>query len=53
MDTLYNMWDVITVLVISGLMLGIIGAVFIGAVRIGWQMAPWIVVGAFVVWFLA
>ena len=53
METLYNMWDVISVLIISGLMLGIIGAVVIGAVRIGWQMAPWIVVGAFVVWFLS
>ena len=53
MDQIYHMWDIISVLVITGLMLGIIGAVVIGAVRIGWQMAPWIVVGAFVVWLLA
>jgi hypothetical protein len=53
MDTLYNMWDIMSVLIVAGLMLGIIGAVTIGAIRIGWQLAPWIVAGAFVVWFLS
>ena len=53
MDTLYNMWDVISVLIVLGLMIGIVGAVFVGALRIGWQLAPWIVIGAFVVWFMS
>jgi hypothetical protein len=35
------------------LMIGIVCAVLIGAIRIGWQLAPWIIVGAFVVWFLS
>jgi hypothetical protein len=47
------MWDIISVLVIAGLMIGIVCAVLIGAIRIGWQLAPWIIVGAFVVWFLS
>ena len=53
MDQLTNMWDIMSVLIIAGLMLGIVGAVFIGAVRIGWKLAPLIVIGAFIVWFLA
>ena len=53
MDQLYYMWDIISVLVISGLMIGIVCAVIFGAIRIGWQLAPWIVVGAFVVWLLS
>ena len=53
MEQLTNMWDIMSVLIIAGLMLGIVGAVTFGAIRIGWQLAPWIVVGAFVVWFLS
>ena len=53
MDTLYNMWDIMSVLIVAGLMLGIVAAVIFGAIRIGWQLAPWIVAGAFVVWFLS
>ena len=53
MEQLTNMWDVISVLVVFGLMIGISAAVIIGAVRIGWQLAPWIVVGAFLVWWLS
>jgi len=53
MDQFYHMWDIISVLVITGLMIGIVCAVLIGAIRIGWQLAPWIIVGAFVVWFLS
>jgi|TARA_R110000796_G_scaffold103080_1_gene212186 hypothetical protein len=53
MDQLYYMWDIISVLVIAGLMIGIVCAVIFGAIRIGWQLAPWIVVGAFVVWLLS
>ena len=53
MDQIYHMWDIISVLVIAGLMIGIVCAVIFGAIRIGWQLAPWIIVGAFVVWFLS
>jgi len=50
MDQLTHMWDIISVLVVSGLMIGIVAAVIFGAIRIGWQLAPWIVVGAFLIW---
>jgi hypothetical protein len=51
MDQLVNMWDIVSVLLVVGLLLGIVGAVFIGAVRIGWQLAPYLVGVAFIVWF--
>ena len=52
MEQLTNMWDVISVLMVVGLLLGIVGAVFIGALRIGWQLAPWLVGAAFIIWFI-
>ena len=52
MEHLYNMWDVISLLAIIGLMMGIVFAVLAGAIRIGWQLAPWIVAGAFIIWLL-
>lgn len=50
MDHLYNIWDIISVLAVVGLMLGIVFAVLIGAIRIGWRLAPWIVTAAFIIW---
>jgi Mg/Co/Ni transporter MgtE len=47
---LTNMWDIISVLLVTGLMVGIVAAVVIGAVRIGWAIAPWLVGFAFLVW---
>jgi len=51
MDQLTTMWDIISVLLVLGLLLGIVGAVFVGALRIGWQLAPYLVGAAFIVWF--
>ena len=50
MDQLANMWDIISVLVVTGLMLGIIAAVTVGAIRIGWALSTPIVIFAFIVW---
>lgn len=36
-------WDIVQVLIIIGFLIGVIGAVVIGSIRIGWQFAPWIV----------
>ena len=52
MEQLTNMWDIISVLLVAGLLIGIVGAVFIGALRIGWTLAPWLVGGAFIIWFI-
>ena len=53
METIFGMWDVMSVLIVLGLMIGIVLAVTIGTIRIGWNLAPWIVIGAFIVWFLS
>ena len=53
METLFGMWDVMSVLIVLGLMIGIVLAVTIGAIRIGWNLAPWIAIGASIVWFLS
>ena len=50
MDQLTHMWDIISILVVAGLMLGIVAAVTVGAIRIGWSLAPWIVIFAALVW---
>lgn len=38
-------------LIMIGVTIGIVLAVIFGAIRIGWQFAPWIFVGALLVWF--
>ena len=50
MDHLYNIWDIISLLAVVGLMIGIVFAVLIASIRIGWRLAPWIVAGAFIIW---
>jgi len=44
-------WDVLSVLIVSGFMIGIVLAVVAGAIKIGWQLAPYIFVGALILWF--
>ncbi len=51
MDQLIHMWDIISILVVAGLMLGIVAAVTVGAIRIGWSLAPWIIGAAFIIWY--
>ena len=46
-------WGVLETLIILGFTIGVVAAVVIGAARIGWQLAPWIFVGALLVWFLS
>ena len=47
----YAAWDILSVLIVSGLLIGVVLAVIAGAIRIGWQLAPWIFVGALLLWF--
>jgi len=43
-------WDALTVLLVTGFTIGIVIAVVVGAIRIGWQLAPWIFGAAFLIW---
>ena len=45
-------WDALSVLLVMGFTIAVVVAVVVGAVRIGWQLAPWILGFAAIVWFL-
>ena len=44
-------WDMLQYLVIIGFTIGVVFAVMFGAIRIGWQYAPYIFIGALLLWF--
>jgi hypothetical protein len=44
-------WEVLKPLIIGGVSVGVFLAVVFGAIKIGWKYAPWIVVGALLIWF--
>ena len=46
-------WDVLVPLIVLGFTIGVVFAVLVGAIKIGWQYAPWIFAGALLVWFLS
>lgn len=48
---LYAAWDVLSVLIVMGFTIGVVLAIVVGAIRIGWQLAPWLFVGALLIWF--
>jgi len=50
MTDLSATWDVISTLLVIGLMIGFVSAVVAGSIRIGWNLAPWIVICALLVW---
>ena len=43
--------EVLKPLIIGGVSAGVFLAVVFGAIKIGWKYAPWIVVGALLIWF--
>lgn len=46
-------WDWLVPLITVGFTVGVVLAVIFGAIRIGWKLAPWIVIGAAAVWFFS
>jgi hypothetical protein len=44
-------WELLQPLILFGFTIGIVIAVVVGAIRIGWQLAPWIFLGAALLWF--
>lgn len=45
------MWDTLYPLIIIGITVGVVAAVIAGAIKLGWQLAPWIVGLSLLVWF--
>ena len=48
----YSMWDIIQPLIIIGFLIGITVMVIVSCLRLGWILAPYIFVGAFIIWYL-
>jgi hypothetical protein len=46
------MWDIIQPLIIIGFLIGITVMVIVSCLRLGWILAPYIFVGAFIIWYL-
>lgn len=46
-------WDFLVPLIVMGLTIGVTLSVIFGFVKIGWKFAPYIVAGAFLVWFFS
>lgn len=46
-------WEALLPLIMTGFTIGVVLAIVIGAARIGWKLAPWIIVAAGLVWFFS
>jgi len=51
MTEMHMAWDALQALLIVGFTIGVVCAVIFAAIRLGWQLAPWLFIGAFIVWF--
>lgn len=47
------MWDVLQGLIIVGFTIGVVVLVMTSAVRLGWMLAPYIFIGAFILWLMS
>jgi Na+/phosphate symporter len=52
-ELVYSMWDVLQSLIIIGFTIGVSVMVIVSALRLGWLLAPYIFIGAFVIWLLS
>ena len=43
-------WDLLVPLITLGFTIGVVLAIVFGSIKIGWQFAPWLFVGAALVW---
>jgi hypothetical protein len=51
-ELVYSQWDVLMSLIILGFTIGVVVLVMTSAVRLGWMLAPYIFIGAFIIWFI-
>jgi hypothetical protein len=52
-ELVYDMWDLLQYLIILGFVIGVTVMVITSAIRLGWMIAPYIFVGAFIIWLLS
>jgi|TARA_B100001758_G_C17874651_1_gene335644 hypothetical protein len=53
MNELQLMWDMIVPLVITGITIGIVFSVIAGSIKLGWKLAPYIVLISLVIWYIS
>ena len=46
-------WEALLPLIMAGFTVGVVLAIIVGAIRVGWKLAPWIIVAAGLVWFFS
>ena len=44
-------WEALQPLIVAGFTIGVVLAVLVGAIRVGWALAPWILIGAGLILF--
>tara|TARA_R110001592_G_scaffold361023_1_gene670705 strand:- start:1808 stop:2011 length:204 start_codon:yes stop_codon:yes gene_type:complete len=45
-------WESLEPLIIAGFAIGVVFAIVFGAIKIGWRFAPYVFIGAMMVWIL-
>ena len=53
MNELQIMWDMIVPLIIAGISIGIVLSIVAGSIKIGWKLAPYIVLISLVIWYIS
>ena len=52
-ELVYDMWDLLQYLIILGFVIGVTVMVITSAIRLGWMIAPYIFIGAFIIWLMS
>ena len=52
MNELQIMWDMIVPLIIAGISIGIVLSIVAGSIKIGWKLAPYLIVISFIIWYI-
>ena len=47
-----DFWNILVPLIMLGMAFGIVFAIISGSIKLGWQLAPYIVVFSLIVWML-
>tara|TARA_Y100000592_G_scaffold94554_1_gene159520 strand:- start:563 stop:727 length:165 start_codon:yes stop_codon:yes gene_type:complete len=52
MSELQIMWDMIVPLIIAGISIGIVLSIVAGSIKIGWKLAPYLIVISLIIWYI-
>ncbi len=52
MNELQIMWDMIVPLIIAGISIGLVLSIVAGSIKIGWKLAPYLIVISLIIWYI-